>query len=171
VKNRVVIGVARIGAAVLLGGCFSYRTVELVTVPEGEDVRLELTRRAVSTLPEIPKQSGSTLTGTLVRKDDEQIRVRVPIAVRQDGLLTRSLEQEVRIAAGDIVHIERREFNRVRTGVAVLSGAAAVAVLVGSFLASRPPDPAVPSEEEEGSGIRLLRFLAFSFSIRGATSR
>ncbi|MGH7553515.1 MAG: hypothetical protein ACREMQ_10875 [Longimicrobiales bacterium] len=135
-------------------------------MPEGNDVRLHLTRQGVAFLPEIPTQSGSRLTGTLVRKDDDQILVRVPMAVQQDGLMTRTLGQEVSIPARDIVQVERRQFNRARTGVAAAGGAVAVATLIAAFLKSQSQSLDPRPGEEEGPGIHGRWFQVVAFPIR-----
>jgi hypothetical protein len=150
----------------VVSGCFSYVPADMGTVPEGNDVRLYLTRQGVAGLPEIPTQSGPRLTGTLVRKDNDQILLRVPVAVQQDGLMTRTLGQDVRIPASDIVQLERRSFNRARTGFAVAGGAVAVVGLIAAFVKSQPQNVDPRPGDEEGPGVHGRWFQLVTFPVR-----
>lgn len=154
----------------VLPGCFSYFPAELEVVPVGEDVRLELTRLAWAELPEdIPVRDGTRLRGTLVSSNDTELLVRVPIAVAFEGFLARSVGQDVRIAANQVLRLERRELNRTRTGLAVAGGFIAAGVVFASFRESEPESPEVPeTEEDEEAGINpmgrvRIPFLSFRF--------
>lgn len=133
-----------------LFGCVSYMPVELQTVPPGRDVRVEMTRLGFAALPEIPGQSGPRLVGTIAGRDDEQLRLRVPIAVLQDGS---ALRQEVVIPARDILRAEIREVNRTRTGIVIATGLATGVALYLSLDRGRPFTGEEEEErEEEGDG-------------------
>lgn len=102
-----------------LAGCVSYMPVELESVPRGQHVRVEMTRLGFAAIPEIPGQSGPTLAGTISGRDNEELRLRVPIAVLRDGS---PLSQEIVIPARYILTAEIREVNRTRTGIAIATG-------------------------------------------------
>ena len=144
------------GAALVLGsGCFSYVPAELGAVPAGRDVRLELTRVGFAQLPEIPNRPGPELAGRLVRQDPGQLLLRVPVAIRADGMVTGTVEQDVLIPATDIIRVERREFSRRRTGVVALGGVALLVGVIQAFGSGGPPvgqEPEKPIDEEAGSG-------------------
>ena len=149
--------------ALALGGCFHYVPVEPTTPPVGNDVRVELTRVGFAELPEIPTYSGPDLTGIIVSAEAGGLLLRVPVPVRVDGMLRDMIDQDVRIPAGSIVQIERRELDRARTYLSVAGG---VATLAGVFLGFKaggndtPEIPQQPGEEEAGSRI-LVPFLSF----------
>src|SRR4029079_19160151 len=73
---------ARIGAAAFLcTGCFTYRAAELPSLAQGSEVRVRLTRQGYANLPDVPTQSGLRLSGTLVSRTDDELRMRVPVAM------------------------------------------------------------------------------------------
>jgi hypothetical protein len=153
-------------AVVCLSGCFSYRIAEPATVPEGADVRVHMTRLGFATLPEIPNESGPSLAGTLVRRTDDQILLRVPVATPPGGL-GGTIGQEVVIPTRDVVRFERREFNASRTGLTAAGGLLTAVVLYLSFEKGNPPNPDEPEPpEEEGFTGRLARIVLFSIRIR-----
>jgi hypothetical protein len=155
VMNRSSGRVLQIGATILLiSGCFSYIPTELTSVPQGQEVRLHLTRQGLAALPEIPNQAGLTLTGKLVESGEDRLRVRVPIAIQQDAIVTRTLGQELVIPANAIVQVERRTFNRGRSALVLLGGAVVAAVAYASFRDSGPESPDLPGEPGEPEGMR-----------------
>jgi hypothetical protein len=163
-----VLGLA--AALLLLSGCFSYVPGELGNLsPEG-DVRLELTRVGFAQLPEIPFQPGPDLAGRVVRQEQSQLWLRVPVAIRADGMVTGTIHQEVVIPAAEIVRIERRVFSRRRTGVVALAGVGALIGTIAAFGSGGPPvgqEPEKPIDEEAGSGPSGLSIsLPFSFLFR-----
>jgi hypothetical protein len=157
--------VALLGASALIAsGCFTYIPAEFGAVPAGDDVRVHLTRQGIADLSELPIQIGSTLTGTLLSTDGEQLRVRAPVALQQDGLVTRSIGQEVMIPARAVVLIERRVFNRTRSSIVLGVGAAALALAIVSFQDSDPRSPETQGRPQEPEG--PLRIIRFAFPIR-----
>jgi hypothetical protein len=135
-------------ASVVCCGCFTYVPTELVALPEGSEIRVRLSRQALAELPEIPDDVGSTLRGTFLRNADEQLVVRVPVAVRSVALVTTSLGQDITVPWSQIIEAERREFSRVRTVLLLAGGAAAVVAFFNSLggegqggQSSLPPPP------------------------------
>jgi hypothetical protein len=124
-----------------LSGCFSYRQVEVEAVPTGNDVRVHLTRVGIAQLPEeIASPTGTTLHGRLLEQDAGTLLIRVPLGVHWDGAITRSLGQDFSIPRSEVLLVEKREFNTLRTGLAVGGGVAAAAVLIHVFRRSRSED-------------------------------
>jgi hypothetical protein len=162
VKKWIVRWAAPVGtAALLLPGCFSYRTAELATVSEGSHVRVHMTRVGFASLPEIPNQSGPRLVGTLAGRNGEDVLLRVPIG---EDALDGTIAQQVSIPTGAIVAVERRQLSRTRTAIAIAGGVAtAVALYLGfekgkPFQAENPEEP----EEEAGMTVGVRRFLRLS---------
>ena len=155
-----------VGSALLCAGCFAYVPAELASVPPGDEVRVELTRVGFARLPEIPNNSGPDLSGVLVGNGGDRLLLRVPVAIRRDGLLTNTVEQEVAIPTADIVRVERREFSRRRTAVAAAGALASLAGLWAAFGDEGPPSGEQPDEPEDGEagGLALIAAL-LRFSI------
>jgi hypothetical protein len=129
--------------------------VELGALPPGEEVRIELTRVGFAQLPELPNQAGPDLDGTIVRRDQSRLFLRVPVNVRLDGIVTQTVQQELAIPTTDIVLMERRVLSRTRTGLSIGSGLATLGVIFLSFRDSGDENPELPErrpEEEAGVG-------------------
>lgn len=136
-------------AAVLLAGCFHYRPVEPAGAPLGEEVRVRLTREGAAALPEeLPGLAAGVVRGRVTGREDGRLRLRVPVAVQQDGLVARELGREVEVPAAAILGVERRALSRGRTALAVAGGLGAAAMLWASLGEGRneggtgaPPPP------------------------------
>ena len=152
--------IAFAAAASLLSGCFSYIPAELDTVSVGESVRVSLTRAAIAALPvEVPTQDEVRLRGTLVGREADRLRLRVPVARQQDGFHSVDIEQELQIDTYEIMMIERRQFNRGGTvlltaGAAALAMTVVLAIIGGSIGGDTTDPPDVP----EFRGIPILSF-------------
>src|SRR5918996_1748192 len=111
--NTTTVCRSSIAASVLvLTGCFSYVPAPLETVPAGSDIRVYVTRQAMADLTEVLEHDGPFLKGTLVRRDDERVFIRVPVAPRQQGFYMSTVGQDVSLPAAEIVQLERRRLDR-----------------------------------------------------------
>ena len=149
--------IALVVATGVFSGCFRYVPAELGALPAGDDVRLELTRVGFAQLPEMPNHPGPDLNGRLVRGDAARLFVSVPVNVRMGGIVTQTVQQEVSIPAGDIVRFERRELNRMRTGLAIGGGLATLGVIFLSFHDSNENAELPDRQREEEAGVGLIR--------------
>ncbi len=138
---------------IILAGCFTYIPTEVSAVPDGERVRVHVTREGQLDLPEVIDPLGPTVRGTLVRRAEDGIFLRVPVAIRRDGFLQSDLGQNVAIPFREIVQIERRALSRSRTGLMVAGTAGVAAVIVFVIIdGSRGGDPRGPTG---GDDIRI----------------
>ena len=95
-----------------------------------------------------------------MRNESGRLLLRVPVAIRQDGMVAGTVEQDVVIPAADVVRVERREFSRRRTSLVVLAGIGVLVGVIEAFGSGGPPvgqDPPDPIDEEAGSGATALR--------------
>lgn len=134
-------------------GCFSYTAVPLELAPEGQDVRVLVTRRGAFELSEITSVEGEvpSVTGRIVTKEEREILLRVPIAQRRDGFHMASLDQTIRVPLGEILQVERRDFD---TGKTMLLGAGALAAsaflimsIMEAFGGDSSRDGGIPPDE------------------------
>lgn len=150
-KNRTSRRVIAVGTGmVFVSACFSYVPAEMGTVPEGEDVRVYLTRAGMEELPELASEGGPFVSGTLMSADADEMMVRVPVAVRREGFFMGTLGQDVGIPTSQVIQLERRELNKVGTGLLV-GGTAGLAVLVVTMIITdgrRGEAPPPPGPEE-----------------------
>ncbi len=149
-------------------GCFNYVPTEIGAVPPGGSVRLYLTRAGV----EAVNQGGAeealstvfepVLAGEFVRRTDAELFVRVPTVRRQVGFHSAQLGQNIRVPAGEVVQVERRELSRARTGLLVGGSAAAITGLIVFILNdARQPDVVTPPfdpVEDRRRRVFTLRF-------------
>jgi hypothetical protein len=128
----------------LLVGCFRYVPTPLETAPTTEDVRVHLTRVALAQVPEDFPTGDTFLSGRLVAVAPDSVVLRVPVTRRVDGFGVPELRQDVHIARGGIVEVQRQEVDGLRTGltVAAATGAAtALVLLIIDASGSSDPDP------------------------------
>ncbi len=145
-------------------GCFNYVPAEIGAVPPGEPVRLYLTRAGVEALDRdgaaqaLSAELEPVLSGEFVRRTGADLYVRVPTVRRQVGFHSAQLGQDIRVPAGEIVQIERRELSKAKTGLLVGGAAAAIAGLIAFILNdARQPDPVDPPfDPVEDRGRRVL---------------
>ena len=126
IHGALVTRAALMAALLASAGCFSYTAVPLEMAPEGQDVRVLVTRQGAFELSEVTDVQGEvpSVPGRIVTKEEREILLRVPIAQRRDGFHMASLDQTIRVPRGEILQVERRDFD---TGKTMLLGAGALA--------------------------------------------
>jgi hypothetical protein len=126
IHGATVSRTALMAALLASSGCFSYTAVPLEMAPEGQDVRVLVTRQGAFELSEVTEVEGEvpSVSGRIVTKEEREILLRVPVAQRRDGFHMTSLDQTIRVPVGEILQVERRDFD---TGKTMLLGAGAVA--------------------------------------------
>ena len=132
-------GVIVISTTLALGACFTYLPSEPETVPVGEGVRVYLTPEKMRELREaddqgLPESGAPMVTGTLIRQDNGDIAVRIPIITRQVGFLQTQIGRQVTISSTDIIQLERRQLNRGRTTLAAVALGGVVAYVAHLIL-------------------------------------
>ncbi len=152
--------VAVAAPALILCGCFSYVPAPIETVPAGQDVRVYMSRRGMAELPEELEPNGPFLTGTLIRREEEHLFIRVPVARVQQGFHSTQIGQEISVPTGEIVQVQRRQFNRAGTGLLVVGTAASATAIV--FLITK----AFASREGNPPPIEEIRIPLFSLPVR-----
>jgi hypothetical protein len=115
--------------ALTVSGCFRYVPAELQAVPEGGSVRIYVTRAVVDQFGEVLTDTQPVLRGTVVRRDESQLLLRIPVGTRQVGFHSEELGQELPIPAREIIRLESRELDRIGTG-ALAAGTLGLAGLV-----------------------------------------
>jgi len=154
-------------AAAALPGCYAYVPAEFATVPEGESVRIFLTVQETRALEDggmlenITVGSPPAVEGTLMRRAEEQLFVRVPVGQRQAGFHSQQLVHELPIGVGGIVHVQRRTLNRTSTGLALGGAAALVGALVFFIM-----DDAVNAEQGQFPEPENFRAPRLTFPMR-----
>ena len=125
---------AALGFAITLAsGCHSYVPTELGVVPEGEHVRLLVTRAGSEEVARVTDETElrPQIRGQFLGREDRELLVRIPISVNQapEGMSRMDLGQVVRIPEGEVLTVDRREFSAAKTG-ALVGGTVAVAAFL-----------------------------------------
>ena len=156
-------GLALIALAFSSSGCFRYVPAQLETTAPGEGVRVLTTRRGAAELANILDlgETAPIVDGTLVGVEGQELLLRVPVGRRQDGFMSSSLNQTIRIPTGEIVSFRRRKFDKVSTALVVGGGAGLVAAVVAFIVKPRGTENRDP--EEPPDDLRLdLRLFSFT---------
>jgi hypothetical protein len=117
----------------LAAGCYTYAPIDEARVAPGTDVRAHVTVDASTRVaPLLGVSEARDLTGTVVSNDSGSLIIKVPTVV-QTGVnrSTQSLFQRVAVAPADVLELQTRRLNPLRTGLAV----GAAAVLTGVVIA------------------------------------
>lgn len=118
-----------LGAAAL-SGCYAHTPVGMGTLEPRQRVRVHLAPAAAAEAAAVLGAQRPVLDGVLTRATPEEIWLLVPTAYVQAGLGSEALRQELRFAREDVVALQRRQLDRVRTGALLGMGAAVVSALV-----------------------------------------
>lgn len=110
--------------------CYTYAPIESASVPAGTSVRARVTPGAAARLgPLIGAADTRLLSGKLIENGPDGMIVEVPTVVLADiGTSIQTLHQRVSIARTDLIELETRRIDPLRTGAL----AASVAIVVGS---------------------------------------
>lgn len=120
---------AAVCALLVLSGCYTYTPTDASIAPPGEEVRVLVTRAGQSELAAIVGDNGAagTIVGVIQSVEDDDLLMSVEVGQRQEGIRRIDMVQTIRVPRGEIISMERREVNRVGTGL-MIAGAAALGV-------------------------------------------
>jgi hypothetical protein len=110
-------------------GCYSYVPTRLESIQPGEAVRLRLSPEEAERLEAIRLTDVRLMDGVVVRNDSDEVLLETPVGRLDPQRGTRPLVQRVNIAVGEIIEVESRRRDNMKTGAAI--GAVGVAVGVG----------------------------------------
>jgi hypothetical protein len=136
--------IVRVVSAVLLpvmgAGCFKYIPTELEAVPPGENVRVYVTRNVVTSIEEVVRTNDPVLSGQLVRRQDDNLFLRVNTAIRNEGFHSVPIGQDLSIPLQEIIQVERRELDPLGTS-ALVAGTVGLAGFVIFVIMEAYGDP------------------------------
>ncbi len=141
--------------------CYTYVPATLEMLPQGARVRALVTSEAERRLlVTYGVQQGNTLSGDLVGREDDQVSLLVASVPIGTGLGTRPLYQQVQVFRADILRMDVRRVDKVRSGVALVLAAGVTAVaayqaLKGERTVVTPPPPPPPPERRGGWRVQI----------------
>jgi len=132
-------------AAALSLGCYTYVPATMDVVPVGARVRALLSSEAEVALHDSLGLDLRALSGTLVERQDTRLLFQVRTASGSPAFGSQPLYQRIAVSPQDVLRVDVRRLNGVRTGVLVtaIAGAALIAAIEG-FGWLRPGTPAQP---------------------------
>jgi hypothetical protein len=153
-----------IPALAFCSGCYSYAPIAPEAVPPGTVVRARVTSDASDRLSAfLGAPVGRELNGTLHSASPDSLVMEVPSVadVSSPGSL-RTLYQRVTVARRDVLELETRTLDRMRTGAiatvaAVVAGAVLAKALRGEPGIDRPPGGGGPAEARTPSPVAPIR--------------
>ena len=121
----------------LLAGCYSYTLIQPDAAQPGTDVRAHITPSAAQQLaPLLGAADMQALSGRLIENGSGRLIIEVPSVIPgQSGGPAQTLSQRVAIAREDLIGIETRTRDDLRTGL--LAGGVTIAVGAAAVLATR----------------------------------
>ena len=130
----------------VLAGCFNYVPTDFTTVPVGEDIRLVVNRERVPDLSELTLQDdpAPTLQGTLERREDASLIVRIPVGRRAEGFHNVALGQAIQVHPDAIISAELRVldgFNTAGIIAGMIAGATTLLLLGMDAMSDQAPLP------------------------------
>ena len=147
-------------AGLLHVGCYTYVPTTLDAAPRGAQLRALLSEEAERRLASYGVQQGRTLSGEVQgRHGDQVVLLALSVPIGAGGGM-RPLYQEVVLAPADVLRVDQRRLDPVRTGMAAAAAAAATGVLAwqaffGPGAATPPPPGGGPAEQVRRWGIRF----------------
>ena len=140
--TRTALGCA---VAALSLGCYTYVPATMNVVPVGARVRALLSTEAEVALHDSLGLDLRTLSGTLVERQDSRLLFQVRTASGSSAFGSQPLYQRIAVHPQDVLRVDVRRVNGVRTGalaVAAAGAAAVAAIVVFGWL--RPGTPGQP---------------------------
>jgi hypothetical protein len=134
----------------LLLGCYTYSPAPLDTIPAGTRVRTRLTPVEMARIREILNREAGSVEGEWLGEEAGDLVLRVPVTVASYGGAGGAggpggaIHQPIRIPRGEVVEVEVRRLDRVRTAALVAAGAVVAGVVVARQFEGTGGEPGIP---------------------------
>lgn len=145
----------------LATGCYAYSPTRVESLVPGQGVRVHLTPMEAVRLEEIRRTDDRVMEGTFQGTTGLVLSVSTPVSRNDPMTGMRALTQTVEIPVAQVVEVEEKRLDRLRTG-ALVAGLTAGAVL-GIVIATRniesggPGDRPTPPDQSRIPSFPILR--------------
>jgi hypothetical protein len=134
-----------LAASLAVTGCFTYIPIEPGEVEPGVTVRARVSPSAGARIaPLLGATDARKLDGTMIAHSSDTLIVEVPTVVVDTREFGKTPNQRVSIARGDLVELEVRKLDRVRTAGVVGGAAIVVATTLIKMLKGDPGREPLP---------------------------
>ncbi len=146
----------------LASGCYSYAPVRVDSLTPGQTVRVRLTPEEAMRLEEMRRTDNRLMEGTYLETSGLQMTVNTQVSRTDPMAGTRALIQTIDVPLSQVVEVEERSFDRVKTGAVVAGLAAglvwAIIEATGDAVAPGTNPPPPPPPESRIPSFSLFRF-------------
>lgn len=131
-KRAVCRNLVLMSVLLMSTGCYKYIPTDAGLVPEGDNVRILVTRLGAEQFSQVTPEGvrSGVITGTMQGIENDDIILSVPVGERREGFMTAALTQTIRVPMGEVLDVDRREFDGVGTGLIVGAAAALTAGII-----------------------------------------
>jgi hypothetical protein len=144
----------RVAATLVLGalcGCYRYHPAQIEDVQPPMRVRALLSPEAFARVAEVVPVDGRTIEGEVLEHGNGELLLLVPVTSDVVGARVETLHQRLRVPAAGILDVERRELDRLQTGLVLGAGVVVATSVVIAALeiggrSDRPGGPQGPLE-------------------------
>jgi hypothetical protein len=142
-------------------GCYTYVPAGPQDVTPGASVRVRLSAAQADALRDVLTSDSRDVDGTVISHDRDSLVMLVPVVTTVEGASVRTLHQRLAFGPGDVLAVDRKQLDGVRT--ALVAGAAAVGLtlMVVQIFGATERGQALPP----ATGTSQLRVPAWRFSV------
>ena len=146
----------------VMGGCYAHTPVEIGELSPGDAVRLRLTATEADRLEQEVQITERVFRAQVVESEASELLVRVP--VRTSARLGGELYNRISLTPEQLVEIELRELDGVRTaGMVVVAAAVVTAAAFAAFEAISAGDGDGKEPGEPSQGVIRIPFFGWAF--------
>lgn len=149
--------VLAVSLLVVIGGCYSYEPVRPERVAPGTAVRVRITSEEAARLSDVLPTGARVLDGEFVDRTGAGLTLTVPSAVIDQRRGVTRLHQRIDLPAGEVLGLERRRLDGLKTAAAVGAGAVAVGLIAAFAFDSDGGTKGAPKPNPDDVRIPLIR--------------
>jgi len=145
-------------------GCYTYIAASLETVPEGSQVRVEVTRETAARLRDALAADQTSIEGRVQAHQDGDVLLDVVTVSHQVSFRYEPLHQTIRLTPADATFVESKQLDRGRTAVAIGVAGIAAGVVAWEALkgrsggSQRPPSTGGPADARRARFVIRIPF-------------
>lgn len=145
-------------AAPLAAGCYSYTAAQPASIAPGVTVRARITPAAGERIAPLLGTTPRSLTGKLISDLRDTLIIEVPAVMQAEvGSSVQTLHQRVSVPRSEIVFLEIRELNKVRTYGLVGAAAAILGWVLFDVLKGEPGAEQLPGGGGEDNRVPVFQ--------------
>ncbi len=137
----------------VLPGCYSYSYLPADQISPGKIVRARLTAAEAEKHQTVLRQNDRVFQGTIISETPEAFLLQVPVATGQSG---ERLNQRITVPMSQLLEIEVRNLDRLKTVGVVAAATIAAGFLVASQFGDGDPTPTPSPPKGGGNQARLV---------------